>query len=373
MRLELAFGQKKWAVVGANNNPEKFGNKVYKMLKNAGFVVYPVNGRYDEVDGDRCYKSLDELPEKVDYVSVVVRPDIAEEYVKDYDAVFWFQPNTYTEETLKKVGSGKYIAGPCVLVEHGKKTERIERIRDNYVKWLKDKLAETHAKGFMIGISGGVDSALVAALIKQAAPSNSMGLIMPCYSSEEDVAHGKMVAEQIGIEHRVVDIAPAHRSIMDALSFDNGLGKEAALRSSDSNLRARLRMAALYAEANYRNYLVVGTDNAAELLIGYFTKYGDGGVDLILPGALLKCEVYHMARVMGLPKEVIYKAPSAGLWQGQTDEGEIGLSYDIIDSYILGEDVGPDARAKIERMHLVSEHKRNVPPQPDESLIPPRS
>ncbi len=155
MRTELAFGQKKWAVVGATPDEEKFGNKIYKMLREAGFVVYPVNGRYDEILGDKCYGSLHELPEKVDMVSIVVRPDIAENFVSDYDAVFWFQPNTYTDATLAKVGSGKYIAGPCVLVEHRKAQARIENYVEKITEWLREKVAEARCKGVVLGISGG--------------------------------------------------------------------------------------------------------------------------------------------------------------------------------------------------------------------------
>ncbi len=173
--------------------------------------------------------------------------------------------------------------------------------------------------------------------------------------------HGLELAGRIGLSSDVVDLSEPHRTIMTAFGFDNAGG---ALRASDSNLRARLRMSAIYAYANYRGYLVLGTDNAAEVHIGYFTKYGDGGVDLLPIAELHKCEVYHMARFLGVPKEIIYKAPSAGLWEGQTDEGEIGITYDAIDAYLLGESVADADRAIIERMHRQSEHKRHIPPHP---------
>lgn len=366
MRTEIAFGQKKWAVVGANQNPEKFGYKVYKMLKEAGFVVYPVNPEYEEVLGDRCYRDLHSLPEKVDMVSVVVRPELAEKYVADYDAVFWFQPNTFTQETLKLV-KGEYIADRCVLVEHRQAEIKIAKYAQNIVKWLRERVEAAGANGLVVGISGGVDSAVVGALIKKAFPDRAKGLILPCYSSAQDVEHGKKVADALGLPCDVLYLDEAHRSIMRELDFagaeDSDVHRK-SLRASDSNLRARLRMSAIYAYANYHGYLVVGTDNAAELHIGYFTKYGDGGVDLLPIAQLLKCEVFHLARMLGVPAEVVYKAPSAGLWEGQTDEGEIGVRYDEIDRILMGEQVAEDALSVIARMHKYSEHKRNTPPFP---------
>lgn len=366
MRTELAFGQKKWAVVGANDNPEKFGYKVYKMLKDSGFIVYPVNPSYAELLGDRCYPSLHALPEKVDMVSIVVRPELAEAYVSDYDAVFWFQPGTFREDTLKLV-KGEYIADRCVLVEHRQAEIRLAKYMQSIVKWLKEKVEEANAKGLVLGISGGVDSAVVGALVKKAFKDNSAGLILPCYSSDTDVEHGRKVAEALSLSYEVIDLTSAHQAVMRGLGTDRMAEDERQsgnLRSCDSNLRARLRMSTVYAYANYRGYLTVGTDNAAELLIGYFTKYGDGGVDLQPIAQLLKCEVFQMARMLGIPKEVVYKAPSAGLWEGQTDEGEIGVRYDDIDRVLMGEPVDETVNETIQRMNRISEHKRMTPPFP---------
>lgn len=398
MRTEIAFGQKKWAVVGANNHPEKFGYKIYKMLKEAGFIVYPVNPSYTEVLGDPCYADLHSLPEKVDMVSVVVRPDQAERYIADYDAVFWFQPGTFTDSTLAAV-KGEYIADRCVLVEHRQAEIRTAKFIHTAVKWLKERVSEAGAKGLVLGLSGGVDSAVVGALIKKAFPEHSKGLILPCYSSSQDIEHGKKVAEAIGLSYEVLDLTTVHAEMMRLFDFarksvsdgsvtaslsdgektgevasDGGVSENAAsdaetahrksMRASDSNLRARLRMSAIYAYANYHGDLTVGTDNAAELHIGYFTKYGDGGVDLLPIAQLLKCEVFAMARMLGVPKEVLYKAPSAGLWEGQTDEGEIGTTYDEIDRFLMGEPVSDVSARIIERMNRVSEHKRHTPPYP---------
>lgn len=368
MKTEIAFGQKKWAVVGATQNPEKFGHKVYKMLKEAGFIVYPVNPEYDEVLGDRCYADLHSLPEKVDMVSIVVRPDLAAKYVKDYDADFWFQPNTFTDEVLSLV-KREYISDRCVLVEHRQAEVKIAKYAQSIVKWLKERVESAGANGLVVGLSGGVDSAVVGALIKKAYGDRAKGLILPCYSSEQDVEHGKKVADAIGLSADVLDLTEMHHSMMKGFDFQNMEDEDAerhakAFRASDSNLRARLRMSALYAYANYHGYLTVGTDNAAELHIGYFTKYGDGGVDLLPIAQLLKCEVFHMARMLRVPREVTYKAPSAGLWEGQTDEGEIGVRYDEIDRVLMGEKVDSNSSAIIDQLHAKSEHKRNTPPFP---------
>ncbi|MDO4754439.1 MAG: NAD(+) synthase [Bacillota bacterium] len=237
------------------------------------------------------------------------------------------------------------------------------------VKWLRERVESAGAKGLVLGLSGGVDSAVVGALVRKAFPENSKGLILPCYSSPQDVEHGKRVAEALGLSYDVLNLTQAHQTIMEGFHFAKSEDADAenhakSLRASDSNLRARLRMSAIYAFANYHGYLTVGTDNAAELHIGYFTKYGDGGVDLLPIAELLKCEVFMMARMLGIPKEVVYKAPSAGLWEGQTDEGEIGVRYDEIDCILMGERVDESSKEIVARMHRNSEHKRQTPPYP---------
>ncbi len=132
----------------------------------------------------------------------------------------------------------------------------------------------------------------------------------------------------------------------------------------DANMRARLRMTTLYAVANNFGYLVVGTDNAAEWHTGYFTKYGDGGVDLVPLVHFTKGEVRELAKILGVPEEIINKAPSAGLWEGQTDENEMGTTYNMIDAYLKGEEIPEKDRTIIERLHAVSEHKRNIAAHP---------
>ena len=121
-------------------------------------------------------------------------------------------------------------------------------------------------------------------------------------------------------------------------------------------------MLTLYHIANQLNYLVAGSSNKDELTIGYFTKYGDGGVDIMPLGNLLKSQVKALANFLGIPKSIIDKPPSAGLWEGQTDEAEMGFSYDALERYLINGDVPEEVRGKIQSMIAASEHKRSLPP-----------
>lgn len=236
---------------------------------------------------------------------------------------------------------------------------------DEVVMWLRDQVNNAGAKGLVVGISGGIDSAVVACLIKKAFPDNSLGVILPIKSDIKDVEDGILTVKACNINYIEVDLEEEHNGIMEKVTKKlktKDIFNSNAQRVSDSNLRARLRMSTLYAIANNLNYLVVGTDNAAEVYTGYFTKYGDGGVDILPLASLKKYEVYEWARVLGVPKEVIEKQPSAGLWEGQTDENEMGTTYEYIDAHLNGKSIPEKDLAIIERLHRNSEHKRKMPP-----------
>lgn len=232
------------------------------------------------------------------------------------------------------------------------------------VNWLRERVTEAKAKGLVVGISGGVDSAVVAGLCSRAFPDNCIGVVMPSHSDPEDKEDALWIAEGFELRTLEVNLGGAHTQIMGQVKKDlesQGCKLEGE-KLSQGNLKARLRMSTLYAVANALNYMVVGTDNAPERYTGYFTKYGDGGVDLLPISSLTKAEVRAWARMLGLPMRIATRVPTAGLWPGQTDEAELGLTYDLIDRYLLGEKVSPEVQERIETLHRQSEHKRHLPP-----------
>jgi NAD+ synthase len=246
-------------------------------------------------------------------------------------------------------------------------------------EWLRQQLAIGGARGFAVGLSGGIDSAVVARLCQMAAPGNVLGVIMPCHSADSDAADARTVAEHFSLGVMQVDLAPTYDRLVDDvqaacvhLPSEQLPGSQAAgaddprARMPFANLKARLRMSTLYLVANSLGYLVAGTGNRSELMTGYFTKYGDGGVDLLPIGMLLKGEVQALARELDVPASILEKPPSAGLWPGQTDEQEMGFTYAELERYVIeGPDaVSPALAMRIERLVRASEHKRALPPTP---------
>lgn len=249
---------------------------------------------------------------------------------------------------------------------------------DAILEWLRRRLHQSGARGFAFGLSGGVDSAVVARLCQAAAPTSVVGVLMPCHSDPRDEADAELIADHFRIPTIRVDLAPTYdrlaATLRDALlarpaeRFPDGAHatEDLKARLPLANLKPRMRMTAVYFVANTLNYLVAGTGNRSELSIGYFTKYGDGGVDLLPLGELLKSEVREAARDLGVPEPVIEKAPSAGLWLGQTDEAEMGFTYAELENYLNtgAETVSPALAMRIERLIRTSEHKRALPPTP---------
>jgi len=233
-------------------------------------------------------------------------------------------------------------------------------LADRISAWMAARLREAGARGFVVGLSGGVDSAVVAALAQRAAGAHVLGVLMPCHSLPEDRKLADLLAQTFGIETITVDLTAAYDALLAALP----LGSELAL----SNLKPRLRMTTLYYLANERNYLVVGTGNRSELMVGYFTKYGDGGVDLLPLGNLLKTQVWALARELGVPDDIVSRPPSAGLQPGQTDEADLGITYAELDRTLKALDQGdtsgtdPTTLARVQAMIARSAHKRAMPP-----------
>ena len=243
---------------------------------------------------------------------------------------------------------------------------RAERIAG----WLQERAASAGARGFVFGLSGGIDSAVVARLCQLAAPQRVLGVLLPCYSHPLDEEDARLVAATFGIPLARVDLGSTFDALTETLQHAlKGLPTHVDVidikqQLPEANLKPRLRMAALYFAANSLNYLVTGTGNRSELTLGYFTKYGDGGVDLLPIGGLLKSEVRQLARELGVPARVIDKPPTAGLWVGQTDEDEMGFTYDVLEQYLTqgASAVPPAVAARIDKLRSTSEHKRALPP-----------
>lgn len=232
------------------------------------------------------------------------------------------------------------------------------RVIDNLVNWIREKNKEAGTEGLILGLSGGIDSALVATLADKACPGKVLGVIMPCHSQKEDMEHARLLAEHLGIDYLIVDLSGIYDQYLSLVGFNSSDNQTMAA----SNIKPRLRMITLYYQAQQRKYLVLGTGNRTELEMGYFTKYGDGGVDLLPIGGLVKNQVRELSRSLGVPQVIIDKPPSAGLWQGQTDEEEIGLTYEEMDKYILTGEARSEVKEKMDRLHRIGLHKLSMSP-----------
>ncbi len=244
-----------------------------------------------------------------------------------------------------------------------------EEWRRIVVTFLRDHVERSGAKGLVIGISGGIDSALTAALAVDALGKDRViGLLMPHAESDpEDARLGQVLVDHLDIASVTRDITAIVSGVETAMAGPI----EAHVRG---NAKARARMMVLYAEAQTRSHLVCGTGNKSELLVGYFTKHGDGGVDLEPIGDLYKTQVWELSRAMGLPAELVDRTPTAGLHPGQTDEQELGMSYETLDRILKGIELNATEASIVRRTgsplseveHVIrlvrrSEHKRHAP------------
>ncbi len=184
-------------------------------------------------------------------------------------------------------------------------------------------------------------------------------MILPCFSQEQDLIDARRIAKRLDIKVKLIDLSPIYTICLQLLPK--------ADKVTCGNLKARLRMLVLYYFANKMNYLVCGTSNKSELLMGYFTKYGDGASDIIPLGELLKTQVRELARDLRLPERIINKPPTAGLWPGQTDEGELKISYSQLDDILkrlLSNQRNAHPRRLINKVKTrikILEHKRRPP------------
>ena len=208
-----------------------------------------------------------------------------------------------------------------------------EEATKKITNFIRAYVKKSGTKGAVIGLSGGIDSAVTTYLaVKALGRENVLAIIMPerSLTPAEDVLDATEVANILNIEFSVVDISETLNSFI--MSIPEMVEDD---RMSMGNLKARVRMCNLYYYANMMNRIVVGTGNRTELLLGYFTKYGDGGVDIEPLGNLFKTQVQKLAAYLDVPKHIIDKPPSAGLWPGQTDEKELGMTYEEIDNALV--------------------------------------
>ncbi len=229
-------------------------------------------------------------------------------------------------------------------------------LADDISLWIASRVAAAGSRGAVVGLSGGIDSSVVAALCRRALGDAVLGTILPCQSQPVDEDYALLAASAFGIRTQKVDLTPVFETLLAQLPETS--------RLATANVKSRLRMATNYYIANLHGYLVVGTGNRTELYLGYFTKYGDGGADILPIGGLLKRDVRNLAVELGVPQPIVDRTPTAGLWPGQTDEGEIGMAYDELDDVVAAlsrGDVGglrSSAVDRVRHLHAISEHKR---------------
>lgn len=254
----------------------------------------------------------------------------------------------------------------------------VEKTKNDIVEFVQNKVSEANADGLVVGLSGGIDSTVAAFLACEAVgKENVFGVVLPSTTTPtEDKLHGTAVAQLLGINHKEMAIDSILNEFLSIAQLEED-------KLAIGNLKARIRMSIIYFYANSKNYLVTGTGNKSEIVIGYFTKYGDGACDIEPIGDLYKTDVFELARYLGVPQEIIDKPPRAGLWNNQTDEDEIGMTYELLDKILyryIEKDFDADSIAKeldievdevndiIDRVKR-NHHKTEVPESPKKTLM----
>ena len=230
-------------------------------------------------------------------------------------------------------------------------------------KFLKDYLEDSHCDTYVLGVSGGVDSSLSAAIAKNAVGKEKLHcLLMPINSQKEDLEDALTLVKDLDLKYTIIDASETFNQYVETFSK---CGIELN-RSTLGNLKARMRMAILYAIAQKERGLVIGTDNADERYVGYFTKHGDGACDILPIAHLIKGEVVEACKLYGIRDSLAERVPTAGLYEGQTDEKEMGVTYKDLDAFLLGVDIPEAPKSRIDYLHKISEHKRKDIPTPVE-------
>lgn len=227
------------------------------------------------------------------------------------------------------------------------------------LQFIKDQVFRSGLKGAVVGISGGLDSAVTAALcVRSLGSEHVIGVWMPAYSLQVHAEDSEKLAEAIEMNLVTVDLGTTFDQIVAAIDTIYPMNDK-----TKGNTKARLRMTTLYAIANEKSYLVAGTDNASEVYVGYSTKGGDALADFNPIAGITKTQVRILAEHLGIPQSIISKPPSADLWAGQTDELEMGFSYEQLDRYIITGETDEAVKGRIDYLHRISEHKRKLTPE----------
>lgn len=226
----------------------------------------------------------------------------------------------------------------------------------NMTDFIRKSVGDAGAKGAVVGISGGVDSAVVVKLCADAlGGENVLAVFMPTASTPaEDFRQTKQMCQMWGVNYSAISI----QAVVDTFAGMLLTGKEAPLEKG--NIMSRCRMIVLYDKAKKEDYLVVGTTNRSELLMGYFTKFGDGAEDIMPMGNIFKTQVWELAEILGVPKEIIDKVPTAGLWEGQSDEDEMGIAYKDLDVVLHGIEAGADEKEILEATGISPEKYADI-------------
>jgi len=248
-------------------------------------------------------------------------------------------------------------------------TQDYVKIQNDIEKFLKDSVLENKADGVIFGLSGGIDSAIIAYLSAKIFGKKALALVMPdsTVSPSSETGDALKIIGELGIDYKLIDIDVIHKVYSNYIEPD-----ERAL----GNLRARIRANIIYYYANLKNYLVLGTCDKSEYLIGYFTKFGDGSADILPIVELYKTQLREFAKFIGVPNNIITKRSSPNLWKGHYAEEEIGIEYEKTDTILycmleqqytsnkfLDEITGISKKdvEKIYQMYQNTQHKRILP------------
>ena len=243
----------------------------------------------------------------------------------------------------------------------------IAQYADYLVAWLERQRRKFYRlSGYVLGLSGGIDSAVCLCLLARTGAPLRVFMLPSAINRAQDLDDARALLKNAACHGEVVSIQPMYDAVIESIGGALGSDQE-RVQVLHGNLMARLRMITLYTIAQSHRAVVVGTDNAAESYTGYFTKFGDGAADVLPLAHLRKEQVYELGALFKVPDRIMDKAPSAGLWRGQTDEGEMGVTYRELDAFLRGETVASAAGERIAYWHERSHHKRMLPPVPEKT------